>query len=149
MNRSDKFLLRQIKYLQENPVEYAVFKWDVSNLRHLTVLIKGPPDSFYENGDFELEFIIPESYPSSKPICRMIIPIFHPDIDGVISLPILYSDMFFIVTIPQIVEAIIEALRHPDPSNPQNPMAAGLLLRNVNAFKEEVHRRIMANKLNL
>ena len=79
----------------------------------------------------------------------MITPIYHPDIDeynGDISLPI-YDSSF--ITIIHAVEVIIDALREPNPFSPQNYKAAELLIRDVHMFKEEVHRRIIANKLNL
>ena len=37
------------------------------NLRHFSVMIRGPQDSPYEGGVFELELFLPEEYPMAAP----------------------------------------------------------------------------------
>ncbi|KAG0172427.1 Ubiquitin-conjugating enzyme E2 T [Apophysomyces sp. BC1034] len=56
--------------------------------------IKGPPDSPYEKGLFQLEINIPQQYPFHPPQIRFKTPIYHPNIDenGRICADILKQD---------------------------------------------------------
>ncbi|ESQ32110.1 hypothetical protein EUTSA_v10005728mg [Eutrema salsugineum] len=49
-----------------------IFKW--------TALIKGPSETPYEGGVFQLAFAVPEPYPLQPPQVRFLTKIFHPNV---------------------------------------------------------------------
>mmetsp|Transcript_58038 Transcript_58038/g.184432 ORF Transcript_58038/g.184432 Transcript_58038/m.184432 type:complete len:110 (-) Transcript_58038:407-736(-) len=54
------------------PDESNIFKW--------TAFIKGPADTPYEGGTFQLDIIVPEAYPLVPPAIRYVTKIFHPNV---------------------------------------------------------------------
>ncbi|KAH0856274.1 hypothetical protein HID58_084535, partial [Brassica napus] len=52
--------------------ETNIFKW--------TALIKGPSETPYEGGVFQLAFAVPENYPLQPPQVRFLTKIFHPNV---------------------------------------------------------------------
>ncbi len=66
-------------------------KPDPTNYRHFYVKIRGPKDTPYEGGIFNLELYLPEDYPMEAPKALFTTKIYHPNIDnlGRISLDIL------------------------------------------------------------
>lgn len=53
------------------------------NFHSLRGELMGPPNTPYEGGHFQLEIIIPDSYPFSPPKIRFITKIWHPNISSV------------------------------------------------------------------
>ncbi|KAF8686240.1 hypothetical protein HU200_043624 [Digitaria exilis] len=53
---------------------------DDSNIFKWTALIKGPSETPYEGGVFQLAFAIPEQYPLLPPQVRFLTKIFHPNV---------------------------------------------------------------------
>ncbi|KAF3328732.1 Protein PEROXIN-4 [Carex littledalei] len=58
---------------------------DDSNIFKWTALIKGPSETPYEGGVFQLAFAIPEQYPLLPPQVRFLTKIFHPNVHFKIS----------------------------------------------------------------
>jgi ubiquitin-conjugating enzyme E2 N len=90
------------------------------NLRHFSVMIRGPQDSPYEGGVFELELFLPEEYPMAAPKVRFLTKIYHPNIDtlGRICLDILkdkWSPALQIRTVLLSIQALLSA---PNPDDP-------------------------------
>ncbi|KAL2931033.1 Protein PEROXIN-4 [Bienertia sinuspersici] len=53
---------------------------DDSNIFKWTALIKGPSETPYEGGVFQLAFAVPEQYPLQPPQVRFLTKIFHPNV---------------------------------------------------------------------
>ncbi|AQK53808.1 Putative ubiquitin-conjugating enzyme family [Zea mays] len=53
---------------------------DDSNIFKWTALIKGPSETPYEGGVFQLAFAIPEQYPLLPPQVRFLTKTFHPNV---------------------------------------------------------------------
>lgn len=90
------------------------------NLRHFSVMIRGPQDSPFEGGVFELELFLPEEYPMAPPKVRFLTKIYHPNIDtlGRICLDILkdkWSPALQIRTVLLSIQALLSA---PNPDDP-------------------------------
>ncbi|KAI8388111.1 ubiquitin-conjugating enzyme/RWD-like protein [Radiomyces spectabilis] len=51
------------------------------DMTKLESYMKGPPDSPYEKGLFQLEIRIPQQYPFEPPQIRFKTPVYHPNID--------------------------------------------------------------------
>lgn len=48
---------------------------------HLTGLVPQGEDSFTQGHEHRVEIFLPMDYPRRPPICRMLTPVFHPNID--------------------------------------------------------------------
>jgi len=58
-------------------------------IRAWLAVVKGPPGSFYEGYEFDLEISVPEQYPMLPPQIKFLSKIFHPNVlYEVTSLPI-------------------------------------------------------------
>ena len=75
---------------------YAVPK-NENDVRFLFGTIKGPEDTVYEGGVFNIDIQIPSSYPFEPPKMKFITKIWHPNISsqtGAICLDILKDQWF-------------------------------------------------------
>mmetsp|Transcript_10827 Transcript_10827/g.19561 ORF Transcript_10827/g.19561 Transcript_10827/m.19561 type:complete len:157 (-) Transcript_10827:390-860(-) len=112
------------KEIRLTPDESNIFVW--------TALIKGPQDTPYENGTFELILNVPEQYPLAPPKMRYRTKIFHPNVHfktGEICLDILKNAWSPAWTLQSVCQAIIALMSEPAADSPLN-CDAGNLLRN-------------------
>ncbi|KAL5975947.1 hypothetical protein ACLOJK_020276 [Asimina triloba] len=96
---------------------------DDSNIFKWTALIKGPSETPYEGGVFQLAFAIPEQYPLLPPQVRFQTKIFHPNVHfktGEICLDILKNAWSPAWTLQSVCRAIIALMAHPEPDSPLN-----------------------------
>ncbi|XP_074572717.1 protein PEROXIN-4-like [Curcuma longa] len=96
---------------------------DDSNIFKWTALIKGPSETPYEGGVFQLAFAIPEQYPLLPPQVRFLTKIFHPNVHfktGEICLDILKNAWSPAWTLQSVCRAIIALMSHPEPDSPLN-----------------------------
>jgi ubiquitin-conjugating enzyme (huntingtin interacting protein 2) len=56
---------------------------DYSNLTHLKGTFPGPPDTPYEGGHYQVDIIIPDTYPFKSPIIKFDTKIWHPNVSSV------------------------------------------------------------------
>ncbi|KAF6137820.1 hypothetical protein GIB67_025247 [Kingdonia uniflora] len=99
-----------------------IFKW--------TALIKGPSETPYEGGVFQLAFAVPEQYPLQPPNVRFLTKIFHPNVhfkSGEICLDILKNAWSPAWTLQSVCRAIIALMAHPEPDSPLNCDSGNLL----------------------
>ncbi|CAN6251638.1 unnamed protein product, partial [Urochloa humidicola] len=103
---------------------------DDSNIFKWTALIKGPSETPYEGGVFQLAFAIPEQYPLLPPQVRFLTKIFHPNVHfktGEICLDILKNAWSPAWTLQSVCRAIIALMAHPEPDSPLNCDSGNLL----------------------
>ncbi|XP_039165028.1 protein PEROXIN-4-like isoform X5 [Eucalyptus grandis] len=81
---------------------------DDSNIFKWTALIKGPSETPFEGGVFQLAFAIPEQYPLQPPQT------------GEICLDILKNAWSPAWTLQSVCRAIIALMAHPEPDSPLN-----------------------------
>ncbi|KAJ4842972.1 E2 ubiquitin-protein ligase peroxin 4 [Turnera subulata] len=96
---------------------------DDSNIFKWTALIKGPSETPYEGGVFQLAFSVPEQYPLQPPQVRFLTKIFHPNVHfktGEICLDILKNAWSPAWTLQSVCRAIIALMAHPEPDSPLN-----------------------------
>lgn len=113
-------IIKETQRLKTEPVPGIEVFPDEHNLRYFKVTIKGPEDSPYEGGLFNLELFLPEDYPMAAPKVRFLTRIYHPNIDklGRICLDILkdkWSPALQMRTVLLSIQALLSA---PNPDDP-------------------------------
>lgn len=95
--------------------------------------INGPPDTPYEGGTYELDIVIPETYPFNPPKVKFLTKIWHPNISsvtGAICLDILKDQWAAAMTLRTVLLSIQALLASPEPDDPQDAVVA-------NQYKEK------------
>ena len=91
------------------------------NLRHFSVMIRGPQDSPFEGGVFELELFLPEEYPMAPPKVRFLTDLppehRHPGAHLPGHLKDKWSPALQIRTVLLSIQALLSA------PNPDDPLA--------------------------
>mmetsp|Transcript_22279 Transcript_22279/g.48978 ORF Transcript_22279/g.48978 Transcript_22279/m.48978 type:complete len:158 (+) Transcript_22279:111-584(+) len=103
---------------------------DESNIYRWTAWIKGPHETPFEGGEFQLAINIPDSYPLVPPNVRFVTKIFHPNIHfktGEICLDILKTAWSPAWTLQSVCRAILSLMSHSQPDSPLNCDAGNLL----------------------
>ncbi|GAB2284848.1 hypothetical protein Dimus_019301 [Dionaea muscipula] len=103
---------------------------DDSNIFKWTAFIKGPSETPYEGGLFQLAFAVPDQYPLQPPQVRFLTKIFHPNVHfktGEICLDILKNAWSPAWTLQSVCRAIIALMAHPEPDSPLNCDSGNLL----------------------
>ncbi|KAE9448896.1 hypothetical protein C3L33_19193, partial [Rhododendron williamsianum] len=115
---------------------------DDSNIFKWNALVKGPSETPYEGGIFQLAFSVPEQYPLQPPQVRFLTKIFHPNVHfkvivhsflsfsfqtGEICLDILKNAWSPAWTLQSVCRAIIALMAHPEPDSPLNCDSGNLL----------------------
>ncbi|EEH58578.1 uncharacterized protein MICPUCDRAFT_46797 [Micromonas pusilla CCMP1545] len=119
-------IIKETQRLLSEPAPGISAQPQEDNLRHFSVMIRGPRDSPYEGGVFELELFLPEEYPMAAPKVRFLTKIYHPNIDnlGRICLDILkdkWSPALQIRTVLLSIQALLSA---PNPDDPLSEKVA-------------------------
>eukprot|EP00850_Spirogloea_muscicola_P000701 SM000002S05781 [mRNA] locus=s2:2197876:2198662:+ [translate_table: standard] len=96
---------------------------DETNIFRWTAYIKGPGDTPYAGGVFQLSLAVPEQYPLVPPQARFVTKVFHPNVHfktGEICLDILKTAWSPAWTLQSVCRAVIALLSHPEPDSPLN-----------------------------
>ncbi|QDZ19291.1 ubiquitin-conjugating enzyme [Chloropicon primus] len=125
-------LFRELKEFQQrsNASEGIEMAPDESNIFHWSAVLKGPSETCYENGTFELDIRVPQDYPLVPPAVRFRTKIFHPNIHfktGQVCLDILKTAWSPAWTLQSVCQAVLALLSAPEPSSPLNCDAGNLL----------------------
>ncbi|KAL3317362.1 ubiquitin-conjugating enzyme E2 K, partial [Cichlidogyrus casuarinus] len=107
------------------------------DLTHLKGTIKGPPETPYAGATYELEIIIPDTYPFQPPKVKFINRIWHPNISsatGVICLDILKEQWAAAMSIRTVLLSIQAMLCEPRPDDPQDAVVAKQFKENKKMF---------------
>jgi peroxin-4 len=92
--------------------------------------IRGPPDTPYEDGQFELQLSIPHKYPLQPPTVIFTTKVFHPNVHwstGEICIDLLKTTWSAAYTLQSVCRSIIALLACPEASSPLNCDAGNLL----------------------
>ncbi|WEW57351.1 ubiquitin-conjugating enzyme E2 [Emydomyces testavorans] len=102
-----------------------------TDLLHWQAILKGVPDTPYENGLWSLALTIPPTYPLSPPRIHFTTRICHPNISfstGEICLTLLTAEHWTpAYTLRATLAAVHQLLRDPRPESPLNVDVAALL----------------------
>src|SRR3989338_3504394 len=92
--------------------------------------IRGPPDTPYEGGYFELSISIPKKYPLQPPTVVFTTKVFHPNVhwtSGEICIDLLKTAWSAAYTLQSVCRSIIALLACPEASSPLNCDAGNLI----------------------
>ena len=122
------------EYYYAKPAENDMFKW--------YGVIKGPKQTPFEGGIFNLLIILPQNYPFKPPIVTFLTKIFHPNIGykGSICLDILKKEWSPVLTISKILLSIVSLLNEPNPNDPLFHDAAHLFMYDIENYNEIAKR---------
>ena len=114
MNTEKRIAMETRKLLRQQPPGITVTP-NPENSHHFFVVIKGPPDTPYEGGDFKLELFLTEKYPLEPPKAHMLTKIYHPNFDklGRICLDILKTEWTPVMNIETTVLSIQSLMCEP------------------------------------
>mmetsp|Transcript_18614 Transcript_18614/g.35460 ORF Transcript_18614/g.35460 Transcript_18614/m.35460 type:complete len:160 (+) Transcript_18614:181-660(+) len=125
-------LFKELKEAQRDAAEESDLTLipDDTNIYRWTALLKGPLDTPFEGGCWQLNITVPESYPLVPPNVRFVTKIFHPNVHfktGEICLDILKSAWSPAWTLRSVCRAVLALLSQAAPDSPLNCDAGNLL----------------------
>ncbi len=89
-------------------------------LFHWKAVIKGPPDTVYDGGKFQIDIVIPDEYPYQPPKMKFDTKIWHPNVSsvtGAICLDILKKEWSPALSVRTALLSIQALMCCPEPSN--------------------------------
>jgi peroxin-4 len=102
--------------------EGSLFKWKA--------ILKGPPDTPYVGGKYEMILRIPSDYPMAAPTASFVTKVFHPNVNfqsGEICVDILKTGWTPAWTLNSVCRAILSLLSNPEADSPLNCDAGNLI----------------------
>jgi peroxin-4 len=126
-------LIKELRSLRrEASDEISLAPKSDSNIYEWRGWIRGPPDTPYEGGQFELSIDIPKRYPLQPPTVVFVTKVFHPNVhwrSGEICIDLLKTTWSAVYTLQAVCRSIAALLACPEASSPLN-CDAGNLIRN-------------------
>jgi len=100
--------------------------------------VKGPDDSPYANGKFEIELDVPQEYPFKPPKLKFLTKIYHPNVksDGSVCTEVLSDGWSPQLKIQDVLLTIRTLLKEPNPDNPLEADIANQFKTDRNAFNK-------------
>eukprot|EP01062_Namystynia_karyoxenos_P073518 TRINITY_DN7031_c0_g1_i1.p1 TRINITY_DN7031_c0_g1~~TRINITY_DN7031_c0_g1_i1.p1 ORF type:complete len:203 (+),score=50.68 TRINITY_DN7031_c0_g1_i1:91-609(+) len=99
-------------------------------MRRWHAWIKGPDDTPFQGGVFQIKIVLPHDYPMAPPQASFATKIFHPNVhfdSGEICLDVLKQAWSPAWTIPSLCQAIRTLMNHPEATSPLNCDAGNML----------------------
>lgn len=111
---------------------------DITDFTHFRGHFKGPPDTPYEGGRYEIDIKITGEYPFKPPEMRFITKIWHPNVSsqtGAICLDTLGTAWSPVLTLKSALISLQSLLSSPEPKDPQDAEVANMLITRPEEFK--------------
>ncbi|EMD39899.1 hypothetical protein CERSUDRAFT_112150 [Gelatoporia subvermispora B] len=106
---------------------------------HLRGSFDGPEGTPYEGGRFEVDIVIPESYPFQPVKMRFLTRVYHPNVSsasGAICLDILKDAWSPVLTLKSTLISLQSLLCSPEPRDPQDAEVAKHYMTSKESFEE-------------
>ena len=123
-----------------------------SNIFEWNVLMKGPNNSCYENGLFQLSINFPKNYPNDPPDVKFLTKIYHPNISfdkGIICIGTLSSEWEENKSIINVIYSIFDLLKKPSIEHGLNEEALLLYKNDIETFNKKAKELTYKYCLNL
>ncbi|GAX19329.1 peroxin-4 [Fistulifera solaris] len=136
-----KRLRKELQVLQKSPDDADILlEHNPDNLLQWKAWIRGPVETPYEGGDFELDIRCGTDYPLAPPSIKFVTKIFHPNVHfrtGDICLDILKKEWSPAWGLQAACRAVLALLSDPDPDRPLNCDAGNMLRGNADVMAYE------------
>ncbi|GAA95025.1 uncharacterized protein L969DRAFT_89413 [Mixia osmundae IAM 14324] len=122
--------------LDEDPGSALASGGDIS---HLIGVFKGPESSPYEGGIFEVDIVVPPTYPFQPLKMKFITKTYHPNVSsqsGAICLDILKDAWTPVLTLKTALVSLQSLLCSPEPNDPQDAEVAKVFLTDRKQFDD-------------
>lgn len=119
------------------------------NLLEWRAFIRGPTDTPYADGIFELSIVVPPQYPVSPPTINFVTSVFHPNVHektGEVCVDILKTEWTPAWTLLAACRAVRAVLEHPNAESPLNCDAGNLIRNGQQDEFENVARNLVRDK---
>ncbi|KAJ6505768.1 ubiquitin-conjugating enzyme/RWD-like protein [Mycena vitilis] len=106
---------------------------------HLKGSFPGPEDTPYEGGLFEVDILIPDSYPFQPVKMKFLTKVYHPNVSsasGAICLDILKDAWSPVLTLKSTLISLQSLLCSPEPNDPQDAEVAKHYTTSKHSFEE-------------
>ena len=110
-----------------------------NDIRHWKGRIKGPINTCYQGGIFDVDIVIPNEYPFKPPKMKFDTKIWHPNISsvtGAICLDILKNEWTPALTIRTALISLQALMCEPVPNDPQDAVVAKQYMSDIKLFNE-------------
>uniref|UniRef100_A0A8C1JMS2 Uncharacterized protein n=2 Tax=Cyprinus carpio TaxID=7962 RepID=A0A8C1JMS2_CYPCA len=134
----DKRILEELKSLHCDPHPYCSVYPSETDLTFWRIVMKGPPETPYESGTFELYCQFGHDYPVKPPAVRFCTPIYHCNINSVgrICHNIFDRNYSADVTMREILDAIYGLLILPEADDPLDSILAEEFLTSKEIYEQ-------------
>ena len=125
--------------LQKEKNSNVLVKLVNNDYRHWKGRIKGPIDTCYQGGIFDVDIIIPDDYPFKPPKMKFDTKIWHPNISsvtGAICLDILKNEWTPALTIRTALISLQALMCEPVPNDPQDAVVAKQYMSDIKLFNQ-------------
>ncbi|XP_076155216.1 uncharacterized protein LOC143138681 [Alosa pseudoharengus] len=138
----DKRILEELKSLHCDPHPYCSLFPSEKDLTFWRLLMRGPPDTPYEDGVFELYCQFGSDYPIKPPLVRFITPVYHCNVNSVgrICHSIFDRNYSAHITMREILDAIYGLLIAPEPDDPLDSVLAEEFMTAPEKYKAAARR---------
>ena len=140
--------MRAVRASEEPDIRLRVKEDD---LLEWVAWIRGPADTPYALGVFELEISVSPEYPVVPPTVRFVTPIFHPNVHGTtgeVCVDILKSEWTPAWTLLAACRAVRAVLEEPNAESPLNCDAGNLIRKGaIDEFRDLAASTVAANAL--
>ena len=130
---------KEYQDLQKEKNSNVLVKLVNNDIRHWKGRIKGPIDTCYAGGVFDVDIVIPDDYPFKPPKMKFDTKIWHPNISsvtGAICLDILKNEWTPALTIRTALISLQALMCEPSSINPQDAVVAKQYTTNIKLFNE-------------
>ncbi|KAI0291810.1 ubiquitin-conjugating enzyme/RWD-like protein [Multifurca ochricompacta] len=106
---------------------------------HLRGSFDGPQDTPYDGGHFEVDIVIPDSYPFQPVKMKFITKVYHPNVSsasGAICLDILKDAWSPVLTLKSTLISLQSLLCSPEPNDPQDAEVAKHYMTSRSSFED-------------
>ncbi|KAK9978573.1 hypothetical protein ABG768_020318 [Culter alburnus] len=138
----DKRILEELKNLHCDPHPFCTVLPSESDFTFWKILMRGPPDTPYEDGVFELYCEFGPEYPVKPPLMRFFTPVYHCNVNNVgrICHNVFDRNYSAHITMREILDAIFGLLIAPEPDDPLDSILAEEFLSNRHKYEEEARK---------